>query len=330
MAMQQRVLSGIQPSGDLHLGNYVGALKQWVAMQNTYESIFCLVDLHAITVPQDPLELHNATRKAAALLFAAGIDPAKSTLFVQSHVAAHTEMAWVLNCLTPIGWLQRMTQFKDKSGKKDAEQISTGLFDYPVLMAADILLYQTDLVPVGEDQAQHVELARDIAERFNTKFGATFKIPKAFIPPVGARVMSLKDPSKKMSKSDDDVNGAVLLTDTPEVIAKKIAGATTDSGSAICFDQTRPGIYNLLVLYEVFSGKSRVAIEAEFAGQGYAVFKKALAELVVASLTPLQKKYHAFMQDPAELDRMLVQGAGKIRPMAEAMMKKVKEKVGLG
>ncbi|WIG61642.1 MAG: Tryptophanyl-tRNA synthetase [Ktedonobacterales bacterium] len=324
---RERVFSGIAPSGTPTLGNYIGAIRNWVAEQDIYDNIFCVVDLHAITVPQDPAELRANTRQLAALLFASGIDPKRSVLFVQSHVSAHAELAWILNCVTPTGWLNRMTQFKVKAGE-DRESVSAGLYVYPVLMAADILLYQTDVVPVGDDQVQHVELTRDIANTFNFRFGETFVEPKARIREVGARIMALDDPAKKMSKSGAEAS-YISLVDPPTAIRKKIARATTDSERTIVFDENRPGIFNLLTIYQALGGETREQIEAEFAGKGYKEFKAALADLVVATLEPVQQRYTEITADPAELDRLLAQGAEQVRPRAEAMLKLAKERVGL-
>ncbi len=327
--MKKRVFSGIQPTGNIHIGNYLGAIKQWVKRQEDYDNIFCIVDLHAITVPQDPKALKAKTREVSGLLLAAGIDPKRSILFVQSHVCAHAELAWVLNCFIPMGWMQRMTQFKEKSAKQK-EQVSTGLFDYPALMAADILLYDTDIVPVGDDQKQHVELARDVAQRFNSIFGETFKLPLPVIPEVGARIMGLDDPTRKMSKSETAAGHAINLLDPPDVIMKKLSRATTDSQKDIVFDENRPGVYNMLVIYELFTGKSRKEIEAHFAGQGYAALKKELGEAVVEGLRPLQERYRELTADPAYLDSLLAEGANRARPMAEKTLARVKERVGLG
>jgi tryptophanyl-tRNA synthetase len=326
--MKKRVFSGIQPTGDIHIGNYLAAIKHWVASQAEYDSVFCVVDLHAITVPQEPKVLKAKTREVAGLLLAAGIDPEQSILFVQSHVREHTELTWILNCFALMGWMQRMTQFKQK--KKEQEQISVGLFDYPALMAADILLYNTDLVPVGEDQKQHVEFTRDVAQRFNAIYGETFTIPKPLIPETGARIMGLDDPTGKMSKSEEGSGHAINLLDTPDDIRTKIMRATTDSLREIRFDENRPGIHNLLVIYELFSGLSRPDIEARFEGQGYAVLKKELAEVIVDSLAPLQLRYREITADPSYLDSLLDKGASKARPIAEKTLATVKEKVGLG
>jgi tryptophanyl-tRNA synthetase len=327
--MKKRVFSGIQPTGDIHIGNYLAAIKHWVAMQADYDNVFCIVDLHAITVPQDPKILKTKIREVSGLLIAAGIDPKRSILFVQSHISAHAELAWILNCFIPMGWMQRMTQFKEKSAQQ-REQVSVGLFDYPSLMAADILLYDTDVVPVGEDQKQHVELARDAAQRFNAIYGETFVLPEPLIPDVGARIMGLDDPTKKMSKSEDNPGHAINLLDAPDTIRSKIMRATTDSLRDIRFDESRPGIFNLLTIYQIFAGGSRQEIEARFEGKGYSDFKKALAEVVVEGLRPLQTRYQELTADPATIDSILAEGASRARPIAERTLKRVKEKVGLG
>jgi tryptophanyl-tRNA synthetase len=328
--MKKRVFSGIQPTGNIHIGNYLGATRHWAADQDNYDNIFCIVDLHAITVPQDPKVLKAKTREVSGLLLAAGIDPKRSILFVQSHVSAHSELAWLLNCSIPMGWLQRMTQFKDKSAKQQGEQVSVGLFDYPALMAADILLYRTDVVPVGEDQKQHVELARDAAQRFNNLFGETFVLPEPRIATVGARIMGLDDPMKKMSKSETAPNHAIALLDSPDIIRKKIMRATTDSQTTVVFDPARPGIYNLLVIYQIFTGKTKEEIENEFSGKGYGDFKKALAEVVTEGLRPLQERYKALTADPGNIDAILKEGADKARPLAQKMLAEVHKKIGLG
>lgn len=327
--MKKRVFSGIQPTGNIHIGNYLGAISQWVKSQDEYDNIFCVVDLHAITVPQDPKVLKAKSREVAGLLLAAGIDPKRSILFVQSHISAHAELAWILNCFTPMGWMQRMTQFKEKS-QKQKEQVSVGLFDYPALMAADILLYHTEVVPVGEDQKQHVELARDIAQRFNSIYGETFVLPEPIIPVVGARIMGLDDPTKKMSKSEEVANHAINLLDSPDIIRSKLMRATTDSLREIRFDENRPGVYNLLVIYELFSGKSRKEIEAHFAGKGYSDLKKETGEVVVEGLKPLQKRYQELTADPTYIDSLLTESANRARPIAEKTLALVKERVGLG
>lgn len=326
---KKRIFSGVQPSGNLHIGNYFGAITRWAESQAEFQSIFCIVDLHAITVPQDPKALKEKIRKVAALYFAAGVDQAHSSVFVQSHVPAHAELGWILNCFIPMGWMKRMTQFKEKSaGTK--ESASVGLFDYPALMAADILLYQTDLVPVGEDQKQHVELARDVAQRFNALYGKTFTVPEAWVAKVGARIMGLDDPKQKMSKSVSRPHHAIHILDTPDEITKKIASATTDSSRDIRFEKYRPGIYNLLTIYELCTGMAREKIEARFEGKGYAEFKKALAEALVERLRPLQERYRELRADPSYIDNLLRNGAEKVRPLAEHTLASVKNKVGLG
>lgn len=327
--MKKRVFSGIQPTGNLHIGNYLGAMNQWVAMQAELDCLFCIVDLHAITVPQEPNILKAKIREVTGLLLAAGIDPKLAIVFIQSQVSAHAELAWILNCFTPMGWMQRMTQFKEKSEELKG-QVSIGLFDYPALMAADILLYETDIVPVGEDQKQHVELTRDIAQRFNTIYGPTFKLPEPVIPEVGARIMGLDDPTKKMSKSEADPGHAINLLDSPDTIRSKIMRATTDSLREIRFDENRPGINNLLVIYQVFTGRPEKEIEARFAGKGYAALKKELGEVVVEALRPLQSCYQKLVADPSYLESLLAEGAARARPLAEKTLALVKERVGLG
>ena len=300
-----------------------------MASQDEFENIFCVVDLHAITVYQDPKTLREQTRLVAALLLAAGIDPKKSALFVQSQIGAHAELAWILNCFIPMGWLQRMTQFKEKAGD-DRESVSTGLFDYPALMAADILLYDTDLVPVGDDQKQHLELTRDVAQRINSLYGPTLVVPEPSIPPVAARVMGLDDPTKKMSKSEEAAGHAILLLDSPDVIVRKIKRATTDSQRDIRFDPKRPGVFNLLSIYRGFTGQTEGEIEKHFEGKGYGDLKGDLAEVVVEALRPLQARYHQLVSDPAEIDRILTDGADRLRPIAATTLQRVMEKVGLG
>ena len=327
-AKRERVFSGIQPSGTPTLGNYIGAIRHWVAEQDIYDNIYCVVDLHAITVPQNPDELRFNTRQLYAVLVAAGLDPARSALFVQSHVHEHTELAWMLDCVTPMGWLNRMTQFKVKAGT-DREAANAGLYTYPVLMAADILLYQADAVPVGEDQKQHVELARDIADSFNSRFGETFVEPRPIIREVGARIMALDEPTKKMSKSSESENSYISLLDPPAVIRKKIARATTDSERTIVFDANRPGIYNLLTIYQALTGESQQAIEAEFAGKGYKEFKAALTDVLVTTLEPIQQRYTALMSDLPGLDALMAEGAAKVRPLAQKTLHTVMERMGL-
>jgi len=325
---KKRVFSGIQPSGMLHIGNYLGAIQQWVQGQGQKENFICIVDLHAITVPQEPEALRRQTRDVAALLIAAGIDPSQTTLFVQSHVRAHVEGCWVLTCLTPLGWLERMTQYKAKAQKQ--ESVLAGLLNYPVLMAVDILLYDTDEVPVGEDQKQHVELTRDIAGRFNSIYGETFKLPQAVIRESGARIMALNDPTVKMSKSDFTRGHAIRVNDPPDEIRWAIKRAVTDPGREIVFsnDPARAGVNNLLQIYELFTGKSRPEIEAHFAGKGYGALKSELAEVVVEGLRPIRERYDELIADPAELDRILAIGAEQARAVAEPKIREVMEKVG--
>ncbi|MGX5695016.1 tryptophan--tRNA ligase [Agromyces soli] len=324
------VFSGMQPSSDsLHLGNYLGALINWVALQDTVDPIYCVVDLHAITVAQDPAALRESTRRTAAQYLAAGIDPERSTLFVQSHVPAHTELAWVLGTLTGFGEASRMTQFKDKSQRYGAEATTVGLFTYPVLMAADILLYGTNLVPVGDDQRQHLELTRDLAQRFNSRFGDTFVIPEAYIPETSARIYDLQDPTAKMSKSAASEAGLIKLLDEPQVTAKKIKSAVTDTEREIRYDrETKPGISNLLDIYAATSGETIAEIEAKFAGRGYGDLKKELAELVVETLTPFRTRTLELLADPAELDRLLAIGAEKAAERSERVLGEVYERVG--
>jgi tryptophanyl-tRNA synthetase len=324
---KERVFSGIQPSGSITIGNYLGAMRHWAADQDKYDNIYCIVDLHAITVPQDPEQLRAQRRELAALLFAVGLDPQRSAVFMQSRIPAHTELAWILGSITTVGQLGRMTQFKAKAGDEQ-DLASAGLFTYPVLMAADILLYQTDVVPVGEDQRQHVELTRDIAERFNYRFGETFTIPRPLIREAGGRIMALDDPTKKMSKSGAE-SSYIALLDTPDVIRKKIARATTDSQRTIVFDESRPGIFNLLTIYQLLGNESRETIESEFAGKGYREFKAALADRIIAALEPIQRRYAELAGNPAELDRLLAEGADRVRPLADATLRQAKQRVGL-
>ena len=326
--MKKRVFSGIQPTGSLMIGNYLGAIQNYVRLQDDYDCVYCIVDLHAITVPQDPEVLKVRIREVAGLLLAAGIDPKRAILFVQSHVSAHSELAWILNCFIPMGWMQRMTQFKEKSARHK-EQVSVGLFDYPALMAADILLYNTDVVPVGEDQKQHVELARDAAQRFNSIYGETLVLPEPYIPDIGARIMGLDDPTKKMSKSETVPGHAINLLDSPDDIRAKIMRATTDSLREIRFDESRPGIFNLLTIYHLFSGQSQKEIETQFEGKGYNDFKRALAEVVIEGLRPLQERYKELTADPTRIDSILADGAARARPTAEKVLAKVKRRVGL-
>src|SRR3954449_1484281 len=297
--MKARVLSGVQPSGNLHIGNYLGALKNWAEIQSRYESIFCIVDLHAITVYQDPKELLSKIRETAALFLAAGIDPRQSSVIVQSSVSGHAELAWLLTCVTPLGWLQRMTQFKAKAEKQ--ETIGDGILQYPVLMAADILLYQAGIVPVGEDQSQHLELARDIAQRFNSLYGDTFVVPGTSLPAVGARIMGLDDPEQKMSKSTTAANHAVALLDPPDKIRKIIMRATTDSNPCVDFTNAGPGVLNLLSIYQAFSGATDDEIKAKFTGMRYGDLKKTVAEMVVQHLEPFQQRYREIRSEPGYL-----------------------------
>lgn len=307
----------------------MGALKNWVASQQDANNVFCIVDLHAITVPQDPKILKQKIREVAGVYFAAGIDPKQSIVFVQSDVSAHAELAWILNCFTPVGWMGRMTQFKDKSGDQ-RESVSVGLFDYPVLMASDILLYDTDEVPVGEDQKQHVEITRDIAQRFNSIYGETFKLPKPVIPKSGARIMDLIEPTKKMSKSDLRFGHSLPLLIPSDEIRSRIMAATTDSQKEIRFDLNRPGVYNLLEIYEGVTGASRKEIESIFEGKGYGDFKKDLVEKVVGFLEPFKKRYQELMGDPSRIESLLAEGGDRARVIANQKLTEVKSKVGLG
>ena len=330
-AAKKRVLSGRQPSGDVQLGNYLGAIKGWVERQSDKENFFCIVDLHALTALQDPDELRQQTRSLAAMLFAAGLDPDQCAVFIQSHVTAHAEACWVLNCVTPVGWLERMTQYKDKAGGR--ESVSTGLLDYPVLMAGDILLYDAHEVPVGDDQRQHVELTRDIAQRFNHQFGETFVVPEAVIPQIGARVMGLNDPTVKMSKSFAHIRGhAVRMLDDPAEIERTFKRAVTDSGNEIRFsdDPERAGVNNLLGIYKVVTGRSEAESEADFASaRGYGDLKARVAEVVIEELAPIRERYYELMDDVAELDRLLARGAEQARAVAGAKMDVIRSRVGL-
>ena len=325
--MKKRVFSGIQPSGRLHIGNYLGAMKNWARDQQEFDNFFCIVDLHALTVPQDPNELRQATRELAAMLLAVGLDPKLCRLFIQSHVVAHSEAAWLLNCFTPVGWLERMTQYKDKAQKQ--QSVLTGLLDYPVLMAGDILLYHAHYVPVGDDQKQHVELTRDIAQSFNAKFGEVFTLPAPMIPKMGARIQSLTEPTKKMSKSDDDPNSCVYLLDTPDVIRKKFQRATTDSERSIVFDENRPGVFNLLSIYELFSGQSHAALENRFAGKGYGDLKKEVAEVVIEGLRPVQARYAELTKDLATLEAIFRQNAEPCAAIANQTLLEMQKAIGL-
>lgn len=374
--MKKRIFSGAQPTGQLHIGNYLGALKNWAAMQDDYDGIYCIVNLHAITLPQDPKTLRQKTLDLARVYLAAGIDPAKSTIFIQSDVPEHAELTWILSCISRMGELERMTQFKEKSqqsskfeeelvqetlkelsqnpgagtdgfseelgaaigqafgnaylrvrSQSKAERASVGLFTYPVLMAADILLYQTDLVPVGQDQKQHLELTRDLAERFNRDFGETFTIPEPYIPKAGASIKSLQDPEKKMSKSDDNAAGAIFLLDDPDTITKKIKRAVTDSGTDITFDETRPAITNLLTIFQLLTGKSSEECVSHFEGKGYGAFKTELAEATVEFLKPFQTRVKDY--DDETLKNILSTGAEKARSIASETLKIVYERMGI-
>jgi tryptophanyl-tRNA synthetase len=326
-----RVLSGIQPTADsFHLGNYLGAVRQWVALQDSYDAFYCVVDLHAITVPQDPALLPRRTRIAAAQLLGAGLDPDQCTLFVQSHVAEHAELAWVLGCLTGFGEASRMIQFKDKSSQEGQDQASVGLFTYPILQAADILLYQADQVPVGEDQRQHLELSRTLAQRFNHRFGPTFVSPQPYILADVAKIYDLQNPVAKMSKSSSSPQGIIDVLDDPAVIRRKIARAVTDAGSEVRADEdAKPGITNLLRIYSALSGEPVAALEARYRGAGYGGFKKDLAELVVATFAPIREKTERILADEAGLDRLLAHGAAQARQVAAQTMATVRERIGL-
>ena len=325
--MKPRIFSGMQPSGNLHMGNYLGALKTWADIQHRYEPIFCIVDQHAITLYQDPRQLQQKIEEVAALYVAAGIDPAHSAIFVQSAVPAHVELAWVFTCVTPMGWLSRMTQFKAKA--ESQESVGTGLFVYPALMAADILLYQASIVPVGEDQAQHLELTRDIAQRFNSLYGETFVVPETRLPAVGARIMGLDNPAEKMSKSAPGTGHAVDLLDPPSRIKKLIMRAVTDSKPAVDFDEMGPGVANLLNIFQAFSGWSDDELRAHFAGKQYGSLKKDVAEMVVAKVEPIQKKYRELMAEPGAVRKILAAGAERVSPIAESTMRLVRERTGL-
>ena len=324
--MAKRIFSGAQPTGNIHIGNYLGALRNWAALQHEYESFFCIVNLHAITLPQDPQVLARKTRELVRLYLASGIDPQVSIIFIQSDVTEHAELAWILNCVTRIGELERMTQFKEKAGKQ-RESVSTGILLYPVLMAADILLYQTDLVPVGHDQKQHLELTRDIAERFNRDYGATFRVPDAYIPKVGAKIQSLSDPLKKMSKSDENANGAITLLDDADTVRRKFKRAVTDSGTEIRFDEARPAITNLLTIYQLLTGQQPAEVEAHFAGKGYAALKSELADVTIEFLRPLQERARSYSD--AELERILDSGRERAQAIARTTLEDVKARMGL-
>ena len=326
-ARRQRVFSGIQPTGTFTLGNYVGAVRNWPRLQQEYDCIYSVVDEHAITVRQDPAALRRQTRETAALLLASGIDPEKSIVFVQSHVPAHAQLSWVLGCFCPFGDLTRMHQFKEKS-KKHPEDINGGLLTYPILMAADILVYGTDLVPIGIDQKQHLELARNIAQRFNGIYGDTFTVPDGYFPTVGAKVMSLQEPEKKMSKSDTNANAVIRMLDDADTIVRKFRRAVTDSDNCVRAGADKPGVTNLMSIYSAMTGRDFAAIEAEFAGRGYGEFKQAVAESVVDNLRPIQQEYARILADRAYLDGVLKDGAERAAHIARRVLDKTYRKVG--
>ncbi|ANH95542.1 MULTISPECIES: tryptophan--tRNA ligase [unclassified Streptomyces] len=325
-----RVLSGIQPTaGSFHLGNYLGAVRQWVALQESHDAFYMVVDLHAITVPQDPAELRANTRLAAAQLLAAGLDPERCTLFVQSHVPEHAQLAWVMNCLTGFGEASRMTQFKDKSAKQGADRASVGLFTYPVLQVADILLYQAHQVPVGEDQRQHIELTRDLAERFNGRFGETFTVPSAYILKETAKIYDLQEPSIKMSKSASTPKGLINLLDDPRTTAKKVRSAVTDTDTVIRFDpEAKPGVSNLLSIYATLTGTGVPALEEKYEGKGYGALKTDLAEVMVEFVTPFREQTQQYLDDPETLDAILAKGAEKARAVAAETLAHAYDRVG--
>lgn len=324
---KKRALSFIQSSGMFTLGNYLGALKNWNKMQDEFDCIFGIADLHSITVRQEPSELRKQIYSAAAMLLSIGLDPQKSVIFMQSHVAAHSQLAWILDCYTQFGELSRMTQFKDKS-QKHADNVNAGLFTYPVLMAADILLYKPDVVPVGADQKQHLEITRDIAVRFNGIYGDVFTIPEPYIPPVGAKVMSLQEPDKKMSKSDSNDNAKIMLNDSPDAIMRKFKRAVTDSEAKVCVGENKPGINNLIGIYSAVTGKTADEITAEFEGKGYGDFKTKVGEAVVEELRPVQEKFNMYISDKAQLETIYKEGAEKAAWMANRTLSKVMKKVG--
>ncbi len=323
---KKRVFSGIQPTGQIHLGNYLGAIKHWVEAQDEYENLFCVVNSHAITLPIDPIFLKSQSYELVKLLLACGINPNQSGLFIQSEIDEHPALAWLLNCQVSMGEMQRMTQFKDKS-LKNPKSVNVGLFNYPILMASDILLYQSDLVPVGEDQKQHLELTRNIAEKFNRDFGSCFKVPEPLIAKVGARVMGLDDPKVKMSKSHQGANHAIFLLDEPDIIVRKIKKAATDSTGVIAFDEKREGVFNLLNIYMLLSNESPESIEERFKNKGYGDFKKELAEVVIQALKPIQERYKEISDD--EVKAVLNGGTKKAKPLAQATYQKAKELMGL-
>ncbi len=321
------VFSGVQPSGSLTIGNYIGAIRNWVALQDEYDCYYCIVDLHSITVPQEPKDLRKNTLELLAVYLACGLDPEKCTLFIQSHVSAHAELCWVLNTMSYMGQLSRMTQYKEKS-QRAGENVNAGLFTYPVLMAADILLYQADLVPVGEDQKQHLELARDLAERFNNRYSPTFKVPEPLIKKEGARIMSLQNPQKKMSKSDDNENGYILILDKPDDIRRKVKRAVTDSIGVVRYSDEQPGIKNLIEIYSAFSKDSIEDIEKRYEGLGYGKFKEDLAEVIIEGLKPIQEKFDSYMKNKDYLESVYKQGAEKARYISNKTLRKVYRKIG--
>ncbi|MFO7887009.1 MAG: tryptophan--tRNA ligase [Eubacteriales bacterium] len=327
MTDKKVIFSGIQPSGSLTLGNYIGALKNWVSLQEKYESYYCIVDMHAITVDKEPKDLRKNTLEVLANYIASGLDPKKNTLFIQSHVPAHAELSWVLNCYTYFGELSRMTQFKDKS-QKNSSNINAGLFDYPVLMASDILLYQTDLVPVGEDQRQHLELSRDIAQRFNNRYSPTFKVPEPYIAKVGAKIMSLQEPENKMSKSDDNENGYILLNDNPDKIIRKFKRAVTDSLGEINYKDNQPGIKNLITIYSKLTDESVEDVLNKYSGKGYSELKKDTAEVVIEKLKPIREESEKLVKDKTYLEKVYKDGAEKAQYKAMKTLRKVHKKVG--
>ena len=326
--MRKRVFSGIQPTGEAHIGNYLGAMRHWARLQSDYDAFFCVVDLHALTLPWDPQALARDTISKAAEIIASGVDPERSVLFVQSHVPAHTELSWILTCIARMGELRRMVQFKEKS-KGETESVGAGVLTYPVLQAADVLLYRAHGVPVGEDQRQHIELMRDLAGRFNSAFGETFVLPEAFIPPAGAKIMALDDPTQKMSKSAGRPLSSVQLVEPPEVITKKIRSAVTDSGREVAAAEDKPALTNLLTVYSLFEGIEVAAAEERFRGAGYGDFKTALAESVVEALRPIRERYESLMDDPGELARLLALGSEKASAVAAETLTDVKDRVGL-
>jgi tryptophanyl-tRNA synthetase len=329
METKRRIFSGIMPSGNLHLGNYLGALKNWVALQDDYDNYYCIVDLHALTVPQDPKMLRAKIRELAAIYVACGIDPEKSVVFRQSKVSGHAELAWLLNCVAKVGELSRMTQFKDKASKGGADSASVGLYDYPVLQAADVLLYNAHLVPVGEDQRQHLELMRTLARRFNGLYGETFIVPEVFIPETGARVMAMDDPASKMSKSSPAPSSYIALLDEPDIIRRKVRRAKTDSGSEVKASPDKLAIVNLLGIYAAMTGLQVAEIEGRYEGKGYGDLKKDLAEVVVEGLSPIRERAQDLLDDPAELDRLLERGAEKAREVALPTLRDAWAKLGL-